>query len=206
MPMPARAQRLARGWIVGLVATTVAAVSHSLAGGYQPGALSFGTALVFAGMLGTLVIGRRPSLARLMVAVGASQLAFHLLFSLLGSGGSSASRVESGMPGMPGTDVSSVAAPLAMSGHDHLADPGMWIAHALAAALTILFLRHAELAVWNMLARLGRVLATRLTMVLIPFASDAVARIPARPTIVLGPAERLLVASASRRGPPLLAF
>ena len=205
MPMPARAQRLARGWIVGLVATTVAAVSHSLAGGYQPGVLSFGTALVFAGMLGTLVIGRRPSLPRLIAAVGVSQLAFHLLFSLLG-GAASGAAAGSGMSGMAALSAATPSPALVVSGRDHLADPGMWIAHALAAALTILFLRHAELAVWNMLARLGRVLAARLTVVLVPVASDAVARIPARPTIVLGPAERLLVASASRRGPPLPAF
>src|SRR3954470_230067 len=108
MPTAARAQRLARGWIVGLVATTVAAVSHSLAGGYQPGALSFVTALVFAGMLGTVVIGRRPSLPRLTIAVGMSQLAFHLVFSLLGSGGGGAMQATSDsglgmseMAGMP---------------------------------------------------------------------------------------------------------
>ena len=209
MPMPARAQRLARGWIVGLVATTIAAVSHSLAGGYQPGVLSFGMALVFAGMLGTLVIGRRPSLPRLSVAVGVSQLAFHLLFSLLGSGtvaGSSAPDSRFGMTGMAGMGASPTPAPLAMSAHDHVADPGMWIAHAIAAVLTVVFLRHAELAVWNMLTRLGRVLATRLTVVLVPVASSGVPRIPARPNLVRGPVERLLVASVSRRGPPLLAF
>jgi hypothetical protein len=65
MPQHARAQRQARGWIVGLVATTVAAVSHSVAGRYQPGLLGFGSALVFAGMLGVIalviaVVGRRP--------------------------------------------------------------------------------------------------------------------------------------------------
>ena len=204
MPKPARAQRLARGWIVGLVATVVAAVSHALAGGYQPGALSFGTALIFAGMLGTAVIGQRPSLPRLIVAVGVSQLAFHLLFSLLGAGGgvgASGSR----MPNMVAMDPSPVAAPL-MPAHDHVADSGMWIAHSIAAALTILFLRHAELAVWRMLGRLGRVVAERLTVVLVPVGSGAVVRIPAWPTILFGPAERLLVASASRRGPPLLAF
>jgi len=209
MPMPARAQRLARGWIVGLVATTIAAVSHSLAGGYQPGVLSFGTALVFAGMLGTFVIGRRPSLPRLSVAVGVSQLAFHLLFSLLGSGataGSSAPDSRFGMTGMAGMGVSPAPAPVAMSEHDHIADPGMWIAHAIAAVLTVVFLRHAELAVWTMLTRLGRVLATRLTVVLVPVASSGVPRIPARPNLVRGPVERLLVASVSRRGPPLLAF
>lgn len=209
MPMAARAQRLARGWIVGLVATTVAAVSHSLAGGYQPGALSFGTALVFAGMLGTVVIGRRPSLPRLSIAVGVSQLAFHLLFSLLGPGGAAPAPAPDagfGMSDMSGMADSPTTAPLAMSAHDHTADPGMWIAHAVAAALTILFLRRAELAVWSMLTRLGRVIATRLTVVLVPVASGEVPRIPAWPTVARRPAGRLLIASASRRGPPLLAF
>jgi hypothetical protein len=186
------------------VATTVAAVSHSLAGGYQPGVLSFGAALVFAGMLGTAVIGRRPSLPRLSVAVGVSQLAFHLVFSLLGTGGPSAAS-GAAMSNMAAMDEVPVTAP-AMSAHDHLADPGMWIAHALAAVLTILFLRRAELAVWTMLTRLGRVLATRLTVVLVPVESGGTPRIPAWPTIARRPAERLLVASASRRGPPLLAF
>src|SRR4051794_5358082 len=133
MPTAARAQRLARGWIVGLVATTVAAVSHSLAGGYTPGALSFGTALVFAGMLGTVVIGRRPSLPRLSAAVGVSQLAFHLLFSLLGSGTAASSGADTGagMAGMPGMGAAPLACPVATP-HDHAADPGMWIAHAIA--------------------------------------------------------------------------
>jgi len=207
MPTAARAQRLARGWIVGLVATTAAAVSHSVAGGYRPGALSFGTALIFAGMLGTLVISRRPSLPRLTVAVGVSQFAFHLLFSTLGSGGGSAARiVGSGMPGMTMTDAPTIAAPVAMGGHDHLADTGMWIAHAIAAVLTILFLRRAEGAVWTMLTRLGRIVATLLTRVLVPAASGEVPHLPTRPNLSRRPAERVLVASASRRGPPLLAF
>jgi len=98
------------------------------------------------------------------------------------------------------------AAPLAMSGHDHLADPRMWIAHTIAAVVTILFLRHAELAVWNVLTRLSRVLATRLTVVLVPVAPGGTPRIPAWPSVARGPAERFLVASALRRGPPLLAF
>jgi len=206
MPRAARAQRLARGWIVGLVATTVAAVSHTLAGGYQPAILSFGTALVFAGMLGTVVIGRRPSLIRLSVAVGLSQLAFHLLFSALGSGSAPAPVSESGMPGMSDMGATAVAAPVVTGGHDHVADPGMWFAHAVAAALTILFLRHAERAVWAMLVRLGRVLATRLTGVLVPVASDGAPRIPSWPDLARRPAQRPFVASALRRGPPLLAF
>ncbi len=202
MPMHARAQRLARGWLVGLVATTIAAVSHSLAGGYRPDILGFGVALIFAGMLGTAVIGTKPSLPRLAVAVGGAQLAFHLLFSLLGSGGGMTSvGSPSGMADMSAPVVAPV-----MAGDTHFADSWMWAAHAIAAVLTILFLRHAELAMWSMLTRLGRVLATRLTVAPAPVSSEAPAPMPAWPTVVLPPVERLLIASASRRGPPLLAF
>jgi len=207
--MHARAQRLARGWIVGLVATTVAAVSHSLAGGYQPGVLSFGVALVFAGLLGTAVIGRRPSLPRLSIAVGVSQLAFHLLFSALGGGmgaaADSSGLSSGGMSNMSAMDATGGTAIVA-SGHDHLADPSMWIAHALAAALTIAFLRHAELAVWSMLTQL-------VTRVVIRIASAGISALPAeRPRPAVGSQDvsplitRVLVASAGRRGPPLLAF
>lgn len=203
MPMSARAQRLARGWIVGLVATTVAAVSHSLAGGYQPALLSFGTALVFAGMLGTFVIGRRPSLPRLAVAVGVSQLAFHLLFSLLGEG-------AGGTPARFGTqdmsamnDASAVTpVPAPMTGHDHLLDPGMWIAHAVAAALTILFLRHAEVAVWNMLTRaIERVVLADIPLIAAPSRRPA-AQLPTVPRL----SSRVVASSTRRRGPPLLSF
>jgi hypothetical protein len=208
MPMPARAQRLARGWIVGLVATTMAAVSHALAGGYRPGLLSFGIALVFAGLLGTAVMGRRPSLLRLSVAVGLSQLAFHLLFSTLGAGATvGAAAAGSPAPSLGGmADMSAMdaASPSALVGsaHDHLADPAMWMAHALAAVLTIVFLRDAELAVWGMLSRV----VARATVFVVPvLASPAVAR-PAGLPSVRPLAARILVASASRRGPPLLSF
>ena len=199
MPMPARAQRLARGWIVGLVATTVAAVSHSLAGGYQPGPLSFGAALIFAGMLGTFVIGRRPSLPRLIVAVGASQLTFHLLFSLLGTGSGAASGL--GTSNMAAMDAVRIAPP-SMAAHDHLADPGMWVAHTIAAALTILFLCKAELAVWSMLARV----IERVVLV----GAPSIAALPprARPQLpaVARLSSRAVTSSTWRRGPPLLSF
>ena len=201
MPMHARAQRLARGWLVGLVATIVAAVSHSLAGGYQPGILSFGLGLVFAGLLGTAVIGRRPSLPRLSTAVGASQLAFHLLFSTLGSGSGFSSPAAGGMSGMSSMDATSPAA-LAVSGHDHLADPAMWIAHALAAVLTIAFLRHAELAVWMMLTRL----IARVTAFIVPVLTTPPAARPTGLPAVRPCACRVHISSASRRGPPLPTF
>jgi hypothetical protein len=216
MPMHARAQRLLRGWIVGLVATTVAAVSHSLAGGYEPGILSFGVALVFAGLLGTAVIGRRPSLPRLTVAVGAAQLAFHLVFSLLGSGGAEVTSRAGlsgmdGMSGMSGMDGTTATIPgpapaMAMSGTAHLVDPGMWGAHAVAAVVTILFLRRAELAVWWMLTRLGRLVIARVVSTPTPVVSAARPRALAGILHVRPLVSRVLVASAQRRGPPLPAF
>lgn len=199
--MHARAQRLARGWIVGMVATTAAAVSHSLAGGYRPGTLSFGVALVFAGLLGTAVIGRQPSLPRLSVAVGVSQLAFHLLFSALGGGATSAPASGVGMWDMSAMDATGTTA-LVGSGHDHLADSSMWIAHALAAVLTIAFLRHAELAVWGMLTRAF----ARVTAFAVPVVALAPPVRAAGLPVVRVLASRLLVSSASRRGPPLLSF
>lgn len=206
MPLSARTERVARGWIVGLVSTTVAAVSHTLAGGYRPGALSFGLALVFAGLLGTAVIGRRPSLPRLAVAVGASQLAFHLLFSVLGAGSAAESTASGGwsgggMSGMAAMDHPAVTMATA-AGHDHLADPGMWIAHAIAALLTVLFLRHAELAVWGMLTRA----LARLAVFVVPVLSARGPAGAAEPLVARPLASRLLVASASRRGPPLPSF
>ena len=78
----------------------------------------------------------------------------------------------------------------------------MWMAHALAAALTIAFLRHAELAVWGMLTRaIARVTAHALPVVHLPPQTP-----PAALPTVRTLASRLLVSSASRRGPPLLSF
>ena len=208
--MQPRAQRLARGWIVGLVATSAAAVSHSLAGGYRPGILSFGVALVFAGFVGTTAIGTRPSLPRLVVAVGVSQLAFHLLFSLLGTGSGTAGETasRSGMADMGGMDphpttgaVSGIAAIPA-----HLLDPWMWAAHTVAAVLTVLFLRHAELAVWAILGRIAQVVAAPFDLVPVPVIVPGETALTATTGTPRALVTRLFVAFTRRRGPPLLAF
>ncbi|MDP9028179.1 MAG: hypothetical protein M3N46_11645, partial [Actinomycetota bacterium] len=90
--------------------------------------------------------------------------------------------------------------------HDHLADPSMWMAHAVAAALTVLFLRHAELAVWTMLTRLTTLVVDRITGAVVPILTAE------RPPLIVGSPDVaplftcLLTASARRRGPPLLGF
>ena len=198
-----RAERLARGWLVGAFATGVAAVSHTVAGGYRPDALGLSAAVVFAGMLGTVAIGRRPSLPRLSIAVAGAQLAFHVVFSLLGvAPGASPAPTMPGMHmGMAmGADPIAVPAAVPMV-HDHLGhltDPRMWVAHVIAGVLTVLFLRRAETAVWGMLRRL-------VVRVLRPVAPVPTARRAAAPVVrVRVLRSRHLVAALPLRGPPPL--
>ena len=192
-----RAERLARGWLVGAFATGVAAVSHTLAGGYRPDALGLGVGVVFAGMLGTVAIGRRPSLPRLAIAVTGAQLAFHLLFSVLGTDARTDAATTPGMH----MDMT-VATPALSAAHDHLdhlLDPGMWLAHAVAGLLTIWFLRRAERAVWSMLRRL----VVRLLLLARPVPLSRPATAPTdRPR---APRPGRHVAAVPLRGPQLLA-
>src|SRR5690349_18449196 len=141
--MDSRSARLARGWVVGVVATAAAAASHALAGGGTPSPLALGVGVVFGGMLGTFALTSRPSLPRLVTAVTGAQLAFHLVFSTLGTAAPVAGHVH---------DEMFVAAPV----HSHPADAGMWMAHAVAGVLTLALLRGAERALWRMLAELAR--------------------------------------------------
>jgi len=190
-----RAERLARGWLVGAFATGVAAVSHAIAGGYRPDPLGLGVALVFAGMLGTLAIGRRPSLPRLVAAVTGAQLAFHVVFSFVAiAPGTSA---PASMPGMH-VDTVSASLPAVHDQLGHLADPGMWVAHAIAGLLTIVFLRRAETAVWSMLRRL----VVRMLLLAAPTPLTRPVAAPVSRVRVLR--SRHLVAALPLRGPPLL--
>ncbi|WP_309708361.1 hypothetical protein, partial [Pseudolysinimonas sp.] len=137
--MQSRASRVARGWITGAFATLAAAVSHGVADGAAPSTLALGSALVFAGVLGTFLVGRRASLPRLVAIVAGSQLAFHLVFSWLTPGTATAASHH----------VSPAVLDPAVAHHG--TDPEMWAAHALAMLVTIVFLRRAELALWSLL-------------------------------------------------------
>jgi hypothetical protein len=186
-----RASRVARGWIAGSFATGVAATSHGVAGGSAPSVLAIGTALVFAGVLGTFAIGRRASLPRLTLVVAGSQLAFHLVFSALTPG----TAVAGGHHG---------PALLQQSAISQGADASMWIGHALALLVTLWFLRKAELALFALLREavldtVGIVvrlpaLATRPRALRIGSANS-----PRHPVLFL------LQFVVSHRGPPLAA-
>lgn len=198
--MHTRPARLARGALAGSFAVLTAAVSHALAGGHVPSGLSIAVALVFATLLGTAATAARPSLPRLALLVGVSQVAFHLGFVLLGTG----TTLAGGHHGAA-IDLVGVAA---SSGAVHVDASGMWIAHAAAALVTLVVLRFAEAATWTVLVRL----ASRFVL--------SAFRMPPAPAGPLGAAfarrtpEHLLpilagrrAASRSlRRGPPALSF
>jgi hypothetical protein len=193
--MDGRGARLARGWTIGSFATALAAVSHAVAGGGTPSGLALVGGVVFGGMLGTLAVGRRPSLIRLTIAVGGSQLAFHSLFSLLGTGG-----VVSAAGHHHGAPMS-----LSLTATTHVEGPAMWLAHAAAGMVTLALLQGAERAAWRLLTELARLVAA-------PFRRWRPAPHPLRqglaPLMVPSPAvlvARVFSSTVRRRGPPVLA-
>lgn len=187
--MQSRASRVARGWMAGAFATAIAGLSHGLADGGSPSALALGAAFVFAGLLGTFAIGRRPSLPRLAVVVAGSQVAFHLVFSALTPGTATGGSHHGG------------AAILDAGVAHHGTDPWMWAAHGVALVATLLFLRKAELAVFELLRE--AVLEVVATVIRRPALGE-------RPTILRtssGAAPRhpflvFLMFVVSHRGPP----
>lgn len=186
--MQSRASRVARGWIAGSFATGIAAVSHGLADGIAPSALSLLVAFVFAGVLGTLAVGRRPSLPRLAVVVAGSQLAFHLVFSFLTPGGTAPAAGHHAVPEL-----------LAPAIAHHGAAPGMWFAHALAGVATLVFLVRAERALWGLLRDALRA----ATIARIPaVAAPVIVRVPlaAAPR---HPVSFSFLSVVSHRGPPV---
>jgi hypothetical protein len=169
-----RASRVARGWIAGSFATGIAALSHGLADGGAPSPFALGTALVFAGLLGTFVLGRRPSLPRLAAVVAGSQVAFHGVFSWLTPGTAT------------GTGHHGTAGLLEPAVTHHGTEPVMWFAHAAALVATVVFLRNAELALFGLI---------RETVL------DAVGIVTRLPAIVARPTVHRTSSATPRRHP-----
>lgn len=127
-----RGARAARGVSVALFATFVALMSHVAGGGQPPGWLGVLAPFVLATTVSTVLAGHRLSLWRLGSSVAASQLLFHALFSL---GAPDGSRFFHGN----GHHQAASIATAAFAGtptHVHGAS-GMWIAHAIAAFITV---------------------------------------------------------------------
>ena len=189
-----RATRLARGWVVGVIATATAALSHALAGGATPSPLALAVGVVFGGMLGTFALSARPSLPRLAIAVGVSQLAFHIAFSTLGAATTAVTTHTHDMTQLVMTSPTP---------HAHSDSALMWLSHSVAGVVTLALLRGAERAAWRLLTEFARLVVRSFRTaasapIPVPRSRAAfVTRAPARLT------SRLLDRAVSRRGPPL---
>lgn len=201
--MTTRWARLARGWLTASVAVFVAAFSHLVGGGSTPGLMGVVLALAFAVPVSIALAGKSLSLVRLSVSVGFSQFLFHLLF---GMGASAApTLIETGSPHHVAVSVAAAAPGVAAHGLAHLG-PWMWVAHALAAVVTIVALRRGEKAFWSLV----EFTRTRLVAVLIACVAAVPVRLEAGTVraalaAVFVPTDLgVLLSNTPRRGPPRL--
>ncbi|TFD53347.1 hypothetical protein E3T55_05675 [Cryobacterium frigoriphilum] len=208
--MTSRWARFARGWVVAVFSTLVAALSHTLGGGAAPSALAVAVSLAFAGMICVGLAGRTVSALRLGLSVVLSQVIFHTLFSFGGAGGALAVDVAAtaGLHGHLAEPAVSIvpgaATAIAHAGH---AGAAMWLAHLAAAAVTIIALRHGEQAFWGLLAnaRLGiRSVAPSRAALRVPVAVPTLLHRP--PETCDAPAPRdlgVFLVTRPHRGPPV---
>lgn len=195
--------RLVRGSLAASIATFVALLSHVSGGGAVPSWIGVVVPLVVSVLVCTLLAGRSLSLPRLGIAVVGSQALFHFLF-VLGTFSPSA-EVATGHVHHHGGAMT-----MTMTGSEmtipSTAGASMWLAHAVAALVTVAALYRGERAV----ARLRDIALQMVTWVrrrMAALARPVFFSVPRRVRAVavpVLPALSVLVASVSRRrGPPV---
>ena len=207
--MATRWARVLRGFVAAVFAVFIAGFAHVAGGGNIPSLAGAAVALAFATLACIALAGRSLSVWRLGFSVALSQGAFHVLFWLTGTGSSAiGAGAASGVRRMMAMREMVPAELFAGSsgsgsGSTMPDDVWMWLAHALAAALTVAALLWGETAFWSLLdaARLALTRATRWT-----------AELPHRPEIapifillVDRRAAHFLLTGLRHRGPPRVA-
>lgn len=204
----ARLARLSRGVLAAGFSTFVALFSHVLAGGAVPGVAGIAIPLVFATSTCMLLATLRFSWLRLTVSVAVSQVLFHTLF-VAGTASSAvvqlsdpaAGGLHAGHAGHAAMTITTTGGSMAHAGHG---GGWMWLAHVVAAVVTIATLHRGEAVLARLKGALGRLVA----LVVVHVARILV--LPTRPRPAL-PATQdawvpliLSVVSSGvvRRGPP----
>lgn len=197
--MATRWARFVRGWLTAVVAVLVAALSHVAAGGHAPAPVSIALALAFAGMVSVALAGKKLSLVRLSLSVAFSQILFHLLFGL---GGPAGSMTVAGHHGSAAVIVGAASAsPISP------AMGWMWLAHALAAVVTIVALRRGERTFWALVELARTALVAVLIALGIVLPPLRAVRLGAALHRVFVPFDLAVLLSPMRhRGPPLAGF
>jgi len=195
----ARATRARRGVAAAAFATFAASVTHSTAQGEAAPLLGIVLAFALSAPVCVALAGRALSWLRLSVAVIVSQAGFH---TLLGVGVGAATSTPLTPVGVHALHAAALAPSGAMPGHALFAhaDPWMWTAHALAAAVTIVVFGKGE----ETLRAVLRFVADRLLVwraVALP-APQRAPRIPRLGRLLADPGF-VLLSVVQRRGPPL---
>lgn len=191
--MNPRASRTLRGVAAGTVATLVAAASHGLGGGGFPGVAALALALAFSAIASIALGGRRMPTARLAASVTISQLAFHVVFSTLGGAGEVI--VAAGHHG--DVRVSTAAESMAH------ASPLMWLAHGIAAAVTVAAMRFGQRAAASIADTARMLLAAILSPTVVVVAAFSRDHRPGSERSLVPREARELVAACGLRGPPV---
>lgn len=197
-----RTVRTVRAVLASSVATLVALVSHLAAGGPVPPLLLVAAVCVLAWLPAVLLIGRRSSPIRQAVVIALSEGLLHVTFTLGAAAPPpgavlGADAVTVSMPGMGTPTVAEAMPPMSTS-------PAMWLAHAVAAALTMIAWSRGEAAFWT-IVRLAHRLALAVLPALLPapFAAppaSTCSRPEGSPSFHL----RRVLSAHARRGPPPL--
>lgn len=199
-----RAEQLARGTATGGVAVFLAAFSHGVAGGEAPGAIGLLIAMMVSLAASVAFVGRRSTPLRIALAVVVSQGAFHLLFGV-GVATSGGAFIAGGSPHHPTlTFIEATSTTGAAAIHPDHAATAMLIGHAVAAALTIVYLLAVERFAWRALTatadRFVHALAGASEVE--PIAIAGLARVRPVATTHLALRSRLRHTALGYRGPP----
>lgn len=199
----ARIRLVARGALAAVVSTFVALLSHVAGGGTVPAVAGIAVPLVLSVAVCTLLARLRFSTLGLVLSVGASQLLFHVLFVLGASSGVALGGSDAHSHGMADSVVLlGTASPL----HPHGDGVTMWIAHGVAATLTVIALCRGEKALAH-LRTVGRIAITRLlgAIRVRPIAAPATVSIVGTVSAVARRVQLIHLDALPRRGPPLRA-
>ena len=194
--MATRWARFTRGMLAAIFSTLVASISHTLAGGDSPGLLALVVGLVFASLTCVALTGKRLSLTRLAIAVAISQFGFHGLFSSMGDFSGTVAVTHDHLTG---TTVMTMPADVPA----HHTGALMWLAHGVAALITIVALRHGESAFWSLRDLAGRVIRRLVTADTSPIDAPAGVRVAAAARPFAPRFFDVLCWSLRYRGPPV---
>ncbi|MGO3886440.1 MAG: hypothetical protein ACTJHU_09090 [Mycetocola sp.] len=204
-----RLSRTLRGAVAAGLATFVALLSHVTAGGAVPGFWGIAVPLLLSTLVCVLLAGRRLSIVRLSAAVAISQLLFHTLFVLGASGTvSGAAAGHAGHAGHGGLGTATTGPLLLTADPSSLAAGvlpacGMWLAHGIAAAVTIAALHRGERALRSLVDQATLIVVRVCAVLDVRVTPPAPLRRRAHAVRLTVPAPTRVFGSAiSHRGPP----